>query len=200
MASISGLNGAAMASPVCGVLLAAGAARRFGGDKLLAELKNGEQLGLVSAQNLLPHVDRMLVVIRPGDTEIEALYRRHGFATTVAVNADQGMGRSLAHGISASGDCAGWIVALADMPFIAADTYRCLREALDEGAGIAAPLYETMRGNPVAFSARYRKALVALEGDTGARELVRSEAVTLIDVNDPGILRDIDVPSDLETG
>jgi len=61
----------------------------------------------------------------------------------------------------------------------------------------AAPTFDGRRGNPVAFDAAHRDDLLALEGDQGARRLLISHPVTTIAVPDPGILRDIDSPSDL---
>jgi len=91
----------------------------------------------------------------------------------------------------------GWLVALGDMPFVDQATLRALASAIEDGAGIAAPLFEGRRGNPVAFGALHRAALLALDGDQGARRLLERAPVTAIAVDDPGILRDIDSPADL---
>jgi molybdenum cofactor cytidylyltransferase len=58
-------------------------------------------------------------------------------------------------------------------------------------------VFEGRRGNPVAFGARHLPALLALEGEHGARSLLRSSPVVEVTVDDPGILRDIDTPGDL---
>jgi molybdenum cofactor cytidylyltransferase len=80
---------------------------------------------------------------------------------------------------------------------VAPSTLRALLAALEEGAHIAAPVFEGRRGNPVAFGARHLPALLALTGEHGARSLLRSEPVVEVAVDDPGILRDIDTPGDL---
>jgi len=56
-----------------------------------------------------------------------------------------------------------------------------------------------VRGHPVGFGAMHGEALAALDGDLGARELIASasDAVTKLDVDDPGILADVDTPDDL---
>jgi len=87
---------------------------------------------------------------------------------------------------------------LGDMPRVAPSTIDALRAAIEAGAGIAAPVYDGRRGNPVAFGAAYLPRLLALQGDQGARALLSTEPVTQIVVTDPGILHDIDTPSDLE--
>ncbi|MDE2259940.1 MAG: hypothetical protein KGK17_06425, partial [Betaproteobacteria bacterium] len=58
--------------------------------------------------------------------------------------------------------------------------------------------YRGQRGNPVGFSSHFREALMALRGDQGARRLldVHRQEVCWLDVDDPGILLDIDVPND----
>jgi molybdenum cofactor cytidylyltransferase len=88
-------------------------------------------------------------------------------------------------------------VALGDMPYVEVSTLRALADALAAGAGIAAPVLDGRRGNPVGFSAIYLDTLLALRGDEGARRLLQSCPVTEVPVADPGIFRDIDTPADL---
>jgi molybdenum cofactor cytidylyltransferase len=90
-----------------------------------------------------------------------------------------------------------WLVALGDMPFVAPATLRALADALAAGAGIAAPVMDGRRGNPVGFGAVHLDALLALRGDEGARRLLKTCPVTEVPVDDPGIFRDIDLPADL---
>jgi molybdenum cofactor cytidylyltransferase len=102
--------------------------------------------------------------------------------------------------VRASADAHGWVVALADMPYIKPETARIIARALSEGAAIAAPAYRGERGHPVGFARRFGDELSALRGDAGAREILTAHPdwVTLYEVDDPGVLRDIDEPSDLE--
>ncbi|QJD99441.1 nucleotidyltransferase family protein [Massilia forsythiae] len=90
-----------------------------------------------------------------------------------------------------------WLIALGDMPHVASATLLALREALAAGAPIVAPVHDGRRGNPVGFSRIHLDALLALQGEQGARRLLQTCAVTEVAVNDPGILLDIDTPSDL---
>jgi molybdenum cofactor cytidylyltransferase len=109
------------------------------------------------------------------------------------------MGASLACGVSESADADGWIVALADMPWIAPNSIVAVADALREGADIVATRFNGQRGHPVGFSKKYGPLLEALSGDEGARSIVaaRQWAVRLVDVDDPGVLRDVDRPADL---
>ncbi|OXH80996.1 molybdopterin-guanine dinucleotide biosynthesis protein MobA, partial [Burkholderia multivorans] len=85
-----------------------------------------------------------------------------------------------------------------DMPWIAASTYEALTRALDaDDASIVAPAHRGVRGHPVGFAAHHYDALAALDGDTGARALFKTAPVRLLDVDDPGVLRDVDTPADL---
>lgn len=188
-----------------GILLAAGRGRRFDPsgerNKLLQRLPGGEPVLGASARTLLAVCARVVAVVAPNDGGAGELLRQLGCEVTVCPDADGGMGLSLAHAIGYSlhdqPPGQGWLVALGDMPFVAPSTLRALGAAIDDGAAIAAPLFEGRRGNPVAFGAAHRDALLALEGDQGARRLLASCPVTTIAVLDCGILRDIDSPVDL---
>jgi molybdenum cofactor cytidylyltransferase len=188
-----------------GILLAAGRGRRFDPDgarnKLLQRLPGDEVVVAASARTLLAVFPRVVAVVPPDDGGVGDVLRQLGCEVTVCPDAASGMGLSLAHAIrhSLQGQlpARGWLVALGDMPFVAPSTLHALDAAIEEGAAIAAPLFEGRRGNPVAFGARHRDALLALDGDQGARRLLQTSPVTTIDVPDPGILRDIDSPSDL---
>lgn len=188
-----------------GILLAAGRGRRFDPagvhNKLLQRLPGGELVVAASARTLLAVFPRVVAVVPPDDGGVGDVLRQLGCEVTVCPDADGGMGLSLAHAVrhSLNGQLngQGWLVALGDMPFVAPSTLHALDAAIGEGAAIAAPLFEGRRGNPVAFGARHRDDLLALDGDQGARRLLQISPVATIEVLDPAILRDIDSPSDL---
>ncbi len=185
--------------PPVAILLAAGAGSRFGGGKLLHPLEDGVAIAAHAARNLVAAGLSVTAVVRPGDFPVAELLEQEGCLVTVCADAAQGMGISLAHGVQMSRDAGGWVVALADMPRIKAETIRRVAQALRDGAAIVAPAYQGDRGHPVAFGARFQHELQVLGGDSGARAIVqRNQAlVRLIDVDDPGILLDIDRRSDL---
>lgn len=185
---------------IVGILLAAGQGSRFGGGKLLAKLGDGVPVGLQSARRLQAALDEVIAVVKPGDNALADLLRAEGMRVEVCADAIRGMGESLAHGVRASADADGWIVALADMPLIDKATISRVAETLRMGALIAAPAYRGQRGHPVGFSGALRSCLVTLTGDAGARDIVRREAeqVQMIDVDDPGVLADIDTREQLD--
>jgi molybdenum cofactor cytidylyltransferase len=191
----------AYASLATGILLAAGVGSRFDPqglqNKLLARLPDGTPVAHEAAHRLLLVVPHVLAVVRPGAEALARLLNDAGCDVAFAPAAERGMGASLAAGIQASEDAEGWIVGLADMPRIQVATIEAVARALDGGAPIVAPFYEGQRGHPVGFSAEHRDALLALDGDSGARALLTSQRVMRLDVDDDGILRDVDTPEDL---
>jgi len=190
---------------VTGILMAAGRGRRFDPagvqNKLLQRLPGGDFVVVASARTLLAVLPRVVAVVPPSDGGVADALRALGCIVTVCPDADSGMGLSLAHAIRHAPldthGASGWLVALGDMPFVTEATLQALVRAIEEGAGIAAPLFDGRRGNPVAFGASHHAALLALDGDQGARRLLASSPVTTIAVPDPGILRDIDTQGDL---
>jgi molybdenum cofactor cytidylyltransferase len=193
-----------MAANIRGILLAAGYSKRFGSNKLLQTLpagapEAGTPIGLAAARHLLDALHESVAVVRPRAQKLGKLLRDAGCNTVVCKNAGEGMGTSLAAGVRAAADAHGWVVALADMPFLHPETIRVIAKALADGAAIAAPTYRGERGHPVGFAKRYFDELVSLHGDQGAKELLarHSDRVTLYEVDDPGVLRDIDRLSDL---
>lgn len=183
-----------------GILLAAGRGERFGGAKLVAPLPgSGVPVGVAALRNLRAAVPDVIAVVRPHDDALAALFAIEGARVIRAARAHEGMGASLAAGVAAAPDADGWLVALADMPWIATATHASVARALQAGAAIAAARHRGNRGHPVGFTAALRTELLALDGDEGARRVIAAhrEGLTLIDVDDMGVLRDVDVADDL---
>jgi molybdenum cofactor cytidylyltransferase len=193
---------------IVGILLAAGRGRRFDPagvhSKLLQLLPGGQAVAAASARALLAAVPSVIAVVRPDDAATADLLRGLGCEVIVCDTAQDGMAASLVCGIGQARDAQGWLVALADMPFVRAETMKALAQvvgraaAQGEAAAIAAPLHEGRRGNPVAFGRAHLPALLALSGDQGARSILKNNPVNELAVNDPGILLDIDTPSDIQ--
>jgi molybdenum cofactor cytidylyltransferase len=184
---------------VVGILLAAGRGSRFGGDKLLAVLPGGECIGTTACRNLLDAVSNVIAVVRPDDAALAAVLGAAGARIVRCSGADDGMGTSLACGVQAALGADGWLVALADMPWILPSTMARVAAAIADGALIAAPYHSGERGHPVGFGKPYYAALAKLEGDEGARAVIAAhrDRIARIDVDDPGVLLDVDAKADL---
>jgi molybdenum cofactor cytidylyltransferase len=184
-------------APVVGILLAAGGATRFGGDKLLATLPDGVSIGAAALVHLAAAVDAVVAVVRPGDDRLGSLLAAGGARVSACPCAGEGMGASLAWGVRAAPLAAGWLIALADMPWIAPATIARVVAALRSGAPIAAPAWRGDRGHPVGVASAFYGELTALSGDEGARTILARHQVSLVAADDSGVLRDIDTPADL---
>ena len=181
------------------ILLAAGNSSRFGSNKLLHPLPDGTPLAGAAARNLQAAVPHVLAIVRPEDHLLAKLFAAEGVDVLPCPTAVEGMGASLACGIRATDSAQGWIVALADMPFIQTATIAAIRQALEAGAQLAAPVFNGQRGHPVGFGRHFLPALASLTGDQGARDIVAAHWANseLIACHDPGILADIDHADDL---
>jgi molybdenum cofactor cytidylyltransferase len=184
-----------------GILLAAGYGRRFDpsgrSSKLLAELPDGRSVAWHAAHALCSARPGSIAVIRPGHETLSAELRDAGCCVLVSRDAEAGMGSALAHAVRASAGADGWVVALADMPWLPVEAIRAVAGAIDRPERIAAAAFAGQRGHPVGFGAAHGAALAALQGDSGARDLLRAHPVLLIEAGDDGVLRDLDLPEHL---
>jgi molybdenum cofactor cytidylyltransferase len=182
---------------IIGLLLAAGSATRFGSDKLRHALPHGVPIAVQSARHLRSELARVVAVTR--SPEMKETLEREGCEAILFEKADEGMGASLACAVRAAGRADGYLVALADMPFIRRSSIAAVRGALEQGAPFAAPYFRGRRGHPVGIAGTFFDSLLDLRGDEGARQLLRENEKRLvkIPVGDPGVVRDIDRPEDL---
>ena len=187
-----------------GILLAAGFSRRFGaGDKLLQVLPNGDPIALAAAKNLIEAMPVSIAVLRPENNELAQLLKSVGLNVFFCSEQDVEMADSLSAAIKFSANFSessdGFIIALADMPYIDPLTITAVTNKINGGASIVIPAYQGKRGHPVGFSAKFRDELESLHGDEGARAIIKRypEDVVLLECNDAGILADIDTQADL---
>ncbi|WP_412460108.1 NTP transferase domain-containing protein [Pseudomonas sp. SC11] len=182
------------------LVLAAGQGSRFGSDKRQAQLDDTHTVLQATLARALESFDRVYVVLRPGD-DPSTLGIGSRVRTVHAEHALDGMGASLAAGIDAmaASDAHAVAVLLGDMPWIATATLTTLVCQADQQS-IVLPCYQGRRGHPVIFGRRFWPALARLDGDHGGRALIEANphACQVIEVDDPGILHDIDTPGDLQ--
>lgn len=187
------------------VIVAAGLGLRFRqhsgnprANKLMAGCSVVGELELPVFTHALRHallaLNNVIVVTRPEYYEIQRQSERSGCRCICLDSA--GMGDSIAAGVKNTPDWQGWLIALADMPFILPETFTAVANSLDTNI-IARPVYQQQAGHPVGFGADFRSELMSLHGDNGARSLFQRVSPLMIPVNDAGVLRDIDKPDDL---
>ena len=188
-------------SGVTAVVLAAGAASRFGGQKLLAPL-GGRPVIRRTVENVLAASLTDILVVLGADAEaVRAAL--DGLPVRFVLNPDyrDGMSTSLRRGIEALDPAArAALIVLGDQPAVAPEVMRRVVAAQREtGKPIAAPVYGGVQGNPVVFAREVFAELEALRGDRGGREVVRRDParVALVQVA-AGMPRDVDTPEDLE--
>jgi molybdenum cofactor cytidylyltransferase len=189
-----------------GILLAAGFSRRFGAaDKLLHTLPDGRPIAVAAAENLIKVIPLTIAVIRPDNQELADQLKNVGLKVVFCEAHETEMADSLSAAVRFAGQfnesSAGFVIALADMPYIKPHTIKAIAHALNAGAAIVAPVYQGKRGHPVGFSANLRNELERLTGDEGARSILKRHAdqIKLLECSDCGILTDIDTPEDLIT-
>jgi len=184
---------------IVGLLLAAGSATRFGSDKLQHSLPHGVSMAVQSARHLKSQLPRVVAVVRPHSSALAKNLSAEGCEVVVCEKAAEGMGASLACAVRAAGVADGYLVALADMPFVRPSSIAAVRDALAGGAPLAAPFWRARRGHPVGVAGEFVEELLSLRGDEGAKALLAANARRLvkIPVGDPGVIRDIDTPADL---
>jgi len=181
------------------LILAAGFSRRFGSDKRNARLADGRGLLLASVASALSSGLPVRVCLRDSDTALSANVEAAGASVIPCANAAIGMGATLAEGVSHCSDWDGLLVALGDMPDIQPDSYSAIAAALGH-APLCRPEFAGQPGHPVGFRRELFTDLRQLSGDEGARSVLQRhrELLKSLALDDPGILRDIDRPADLD--
>ena len=183
-------------SPSAGaVILAAGESTRFGSDKRRFRLADGRTMLETTLTAYRGVFDEIFLVLKPADEvwasaldKVQPVYAR---------DAALGMGHSLAAGVRAGRHLDYLFVALADMPDIQAMTLKRLKVAPTGPDSIVLPVYRGTPGHPVGFGSAHFGDLQHLTGDAGARDVVQAHggSTLRIEVNDPGVLKDYDVPT-----
>ena len=187
-----------MSANVCGIMLAAGSASRFGNQKLLYLLPNGMRIVTAAARSLKQALPHCIAVVSDETNEVANILEDEGYELAVNPNPHHGIGSSIRCGVRHA-DADAWVIALADMPFIQSQTISNINEYLIGGYKIVAPTFNGRRGHPVGFISEFKNQLLTLNNDIGAKNILKNniDLLKVFRTNDPGVIQDIDTKQDL---
>ncbi len=179
---------------ICGLVLAAGASTRFGDEpKQLADLQGRPLLEwAVRAQCDADVLDRVVVVLGASADRIRAAVEFGRAEVVTCPDWHAGQSASLRYGLAQMANAEKVVVTLGDAPLMTSATIeRFAREAPGTRA-----VYDGRPGHPVVLGPEHVAALTEMDGDAGARGLLRGARV--IEVGHLCSGRDVDTPEDLE--
>jgi molybdenum cofactor cytidylyltransferase len=210
--SLLGAAGADMENPVlerwgptvC-VVLAAGAASRMGAPKQLLEIDGETLVARAARLALVSGADEALVITGAYRQEVES-----ALAGVLAAAGDRlrlihnpawesGQASSIHAAVRALGaDCQAALFFPVDQPNLPVALLRRLWQSWQAGSNLAATTVDgEVRGAPAIFDRHYFGALLALQGDQGARPLLKSNAANVATIPTAArLLADVDTPED----
>jgi molybdenum cofactor cytidylyltransferase len=192
-------------SRLIGIVLAAGQSRRMGRPKALLACPPDGQTFVTQAVRTLRAggLAEVAVIGRPDDFALRHEVGRHAPPIPYLENPSAELGQlsSLLVGVVYAQTCGadGVMVLPVDIPSVNPATVHALREAFDRGPEpLVRAAYQGRHGHPVIFGRSLFAELQAADPEVGARDVVRRDPsrVRELDVDDPGVLRDVDVPDD----
>jgi molybdenum cofactor cytidylyltransferase len=192
--------------PIAGIVLAAGEATRFGGCKQLALLQGKSLVRRVLDAALASDLDKVVLVLGSRHRQVmDALGTSAAHPRLrVVVNPDFACGQStsLRAGLLKAGDaCSAAMFLLADQPFVTPAVINLLLERFRRSNRlIALPVHRERRGNPCILARAFYAEILRITGDKGAREIISAHPAEVLEVEipDPAVLMDIDLPEDLD--
>lgn len=186
------------ANHITAVILAAGKGTRFNGHKMMHDI-NGTPMAIRSALNAKPHVDRVLIIVRPEDVTLKKALDACNLPYVENPDFKDGMSSSIRIALTHIQEDQDILLCLGDMPFISSDTYRQLIECFKENDSnkIVRPVFISEESNsipahPVLFPALLQEELKKLRGDGGAKSILKIHKPVLIKTSDEGVIKDID--------
>lgn len=143
-------------------------------------------------------VDQLVVVIAPGEDRLSDHCTRSGLAVAVNQRVARGMLSSIHRGLDALtgarvADSDTVTICPVDFPSLRAGTVADLLSTLATSPhGVVVPKYRNRRGHPMVFHGRLAREVRGLDLDRGLRALLESRSYDQVEVDDPGVLHDLD--------
>jgi molybdenum cofactor cytidylyltransferase len=181
------------------IVTAAGSGSRFGsGVHKLDQLLGDSTVLATTVRNAVQ--TQLPVVVVTTAARLPLLSRslaQRDIVVLTDAQAARGMGATIATGVVERSGAPGWLVLPGDMPLVQPGTMLAVCGALDQHP-VAYAQYRGRRGHPVAFAAELYSELIQLSGDDGARRVMLRYPAHGQEVDDAGVLLDVDTPADLE--
>ena len=188
---------------ISAIYLAAGKSSRFlGFNKLLRNFK-GKKLFLHSLENLQKSIVNKIIFITGNDEKIikKKIKKFKKIIFVFNKNFDRGISSSILSGIKKLPKKTKYFfIVLADMPHIKSNFYKImLNQALKfKNKNIFIPIYKKKKGNPILFNYSFKKKLLSIKGDIGAKNIITKNftKIKFIRFKDNSILKDYDTKND----
>ena len=189
---------------ISGILLAAGESKRMGKPKLLLNLGESNIINTTIENLLKSEIFELIIVLGHEAQKIECSLseqdKRIKFVTNE--NYREGMSTSIKCGVlTASKESEAFLIALGDQPLISPKIInRLIEKYQSSGVGIVTVMHQSLRGHPVIISKKYLQEILALNGDIGARDLLKQhlDDTTSINIESSEEFFDIDKTQDYE--
>ncbi|MBU1966060.1 MAG: molybdenum cofactor cytidylyltransferase [Proteobacteria bacterium] len=185
---------------ISAIVLAAGESKRMGRPKQMLAWQGKTLLRQVLENLIRSDAGEIILVLGHEAEAISKSLTESQIKIVINPDYKQGMASSLRHGLLAMDpESEAFLVLLADQPDIGPEIMnRMIREfkQANPRRGIVRPVYRGLRGHPVLIGVRYLQEALQLQGDVGARQILANhpEDILEIEVNQDGILKDIDTP------
>jgi molybdenum cofactor cytidylyltransferase len=192
--------------PTAGIILAAGMSTRFGSTKQLAEVGGKHLLERVLDAALASCLDHVFVVLGHRAEEISDTLKGYENVNRLKIMVNpayqEGMSQSLRFGIDRTREFfPSVMILLGDQPLIDADMINLLIHRFrSSDRQICLPVYQGRRGHPVIFSQQFYNAIMSVEGDIGARDILSKnpDSILAVDIQNSHFFLDVDTPADVE--
>ena len=186
---------------VIGIILAAGQSKRMGRSKQQLPWGDTTVLGQTIRNLKQSAVHTVLVVTGHETAAATAIAAAEGVSAVFNPRYAEGeMVSSLQKAITYLEPQDGAVlVMLADQPLVEAETINKIIEAYwQDMSAIIAPEHHGQRGNPVLFDRRHFAEILALPPGSAPRDVIKRHKVTIVPVESPSVLQDIDQPQDYQ--
>ena len=184
---------------IAAVVLAAGSSSRMGKPKQTLQLEDGPMLEMVLQTLRQTKVGRVVVVLGAHSSVVRGWVKFGKEKVVVNPRFKEGMSGSIRLGLAEAEEADAAMIVLGDQPFVSPGTIdRIIDAYVSSRSPVVVPVYHGRRGNPVLFDRSLFPQIRRIRGDVGAKSVVsgNEDKLLQVDVNDEGILVDIDTPSD----